>query len=475
MTSTTPLSTGIFSVPAAAATPTTNQPTPVAVPAAAATSMQVDDVVVAVPPPAQTTNRTATVDEPMSMPSLEGNPDKMAIITAFKLRVEKQEREAAELRAQNAQLMQREAERAAAEQARRDSEAQALEQQRKEKISATRAKLEAHLQAALQSAKQNDPENFTDDDIRQTMSDFQADLEGAGLDESQISRVAEKVERNIGYVVRASQTAARNREALERRELESAVRFLAPQPTTPFSISGGLSSMPPPQQQQQVLPPQQQSPMFPAASSSSSSSGFATPALFAPPPSLSTVRQPDVVLDSGSVSASKGTGIFSGLLGKRSVADVNPSDASIKRTVVSENAAMPAGAQTSPSDIDFTKPECWQQVIAASVMAGEGVPTESVLRRGGFGIVQKFSASANGGTICTKSREPRLAAPLTGPITMKHLNPEGFNYCVEQIKQAFSGMPGSRPQTGTIDEAIALPGLLGTQFFNNQHMMYGRV
>jgi hypothetical protein len=466
MTSAAPTGNGIFSVPAAAATPvpTPTQPAAVAVPvaAAAATSMQIDEAPVSV-------NRTATVDEPMSMPSLEGNPDKMAIIAAFKLRVEKQEREAAELRAQNALLQQRDAERSAAEQARRDSEAAALEQQRREKISDTRQKLEAVLQAALQTAKQNDPENFTDDDIRQQMSDFQADLESAGLDESQIKRVADKVERNVGYVVRASQSAARTRAELERRELESAVRFLAPQPTTSFSISGGLSSMAASQQSHHQQPPPPSSSMFASSAASSSSSGFGQPALFAPPAPL-TARQPEPVYDSGTVSASKSTGIFSGLLGKRSVADVSPGDVDFKRAVVSESAVLPPNTQSTPNDIDFTKEDCWQQVIVASVMAGEGVPTESVLRRGGFATVQKYSASATGGTIVTKSREPRLAAPFPGPFTMKHLDPKGFKYCVDGLKHAF-GKNGSRPQVGTLNEAMALSALLGTQYRNNQHMM----
>lgn len=480
--STQPLSTGIFSMPAGqAAPPATASATPTPAAPIAQTATQTAPPTLTAPATAATTqpaagqaqpaqqpqaqqqapqqpaatpmalDETRVVEEQMSLEALRNNPTPSAVVQAQMLYVEKLKREAALLAEQNAALLAREKEREDAERARLETERAAAEQAHKESVSQARLKLEANLRAALDGAKTIAPDVIDDAGINKLAANFRADLDKAGFDEAQLAEVARKMEDSAELIVRASKGAAAARADLERRNLVKAIDMLKPNIGTPFAVSGGFTG-------QQQPPPTATVFGAPISASSSSTMFGATTPWQQPQPTPAAAGQS---IETGMVAASKTPsigGMFAGVLpsaGKRSASEINGTDGGMKRSMVSETVpiAAPQTQQASAPDVDFSKADWMQQVIAKSLIDGEGMPSEKALRHGGYGIEQKTLASANGGTFVQKHRVPRMNTPYTGPITMEQLNPVGFKFCVDRIAEVFAGKT-SRPQLRSIAEHL---------------------
>lgn len=502
--STQPVITGIFSMPASQTAPPANQPVAVGsatapTPASAATPASATPAPTPAPAQSQTTSAPMAVDptpdarvveEQLSLESLRNNPTPAAVVQTQMLYMEKLQRELAQAAEQNAALMAREKQREDAERVRLENERAAADQAHKETMSQSRLKLEANLRAALDGAKAMAPEAINDADIDKLTTNFRADLDKAGFDEQQIAEVARKMEDSAELIVRASKSASAARADLEKRELVKAIDMLKPLTGNSFTVSGGFSNQP---FQAQSLP-QQQAPTAgvfggggaSATTASSSSTMFGATTLWP------AQRQHDHAaqsLESGVVTASKTPsvgGMFAGVLsslGKRNASDMSGVDGGGKRSIISEAVAISAQQhhhhqQQQPSQpaapgIDFTKSDWMQQVIAKSLIDGDGVPSEKTLRHGGFGVEHKTLASANGGTFVQKQRVPCLSAPYTGPITMEQLNTTGFDFCVNGIAKMFSGEQ-PRPQLRAIVEHMQVSATFPEQACNysqNRNML----
>lgn len=416
------MSTPVFPTPAqpSGAQAPTQPAVPASTPAqsapATSTPMALDPAAAAVAAPP-----VRVVDEPVALNTMMHDP--VALVNQFQLRLEESQRQLAEVAAQNKAFQERESARAAAEQAAADKARADAEASRKAQISDAARKLEAGLEAAIKQIRANDPEQLSDEDANMIKNNFTSDVQRAGFDEAQLESLALKTHQQMGILVKASERAAATRAELNQREMSKAAQYLRsfPAQSTSFAVSGGF------QPQQQAVPaptpvpiPQQQHQ--------------------APPT--------DAGGDFGTHLASKmpSGGIFGSMLGKRSS---STADEYAKRSFVSETVphnGLPQQAPVAPTDpVDLTARDWAKQVILASIMAGEGVPTAQSLRHGGFKIVQKHTASANGGIMTQNMRVPRSNEMIDRPLTMKDLDPEGFDKMVEQVRSAFAHN-GTRPQ-----------------------------
>lgn len=394
------------------------------------------------------------VEEMVNLEELARNPS--AVVQMQNLALQRAEKQLAELKEQNAAFQRREQERIDAERTRLENERAAAEQAHKDNMNQSRLKLEAALRTALNDAKLAAPEVVDDGAIERLTGNFHADLEAAGYDEAAMTEVMRKANDNVDLIVRASRASATQRADRERRETAKAIDMLKPHFGTSFTISGGFA---------QPIP----EPVNTPAASTSMFGGAG-----APPPHQ---QQQQVAAESGTMLASATPsvgGIFAGVLTKRSASEIGGYDGNSKRSVVSETVPMAKqAAAPATADVDFSSPDWMLQVLTKSLAAGEGVPSEKTLRHGGFGVVRKEMASVNGGTVVQNQRAPRLTSPYTGPITMAELNPEGFKYCVERIKEVFAGKV-SRPQVRTINEHMEVSAAFPTQaasFIHNTHLL----
>jgi len=112
--------------------------------------------------------------------------------------------------------------------------------------------------------------------------------------------------------------------------------------------------------------------------------------------------------------------------------------------------------QPAAPGVDLNAANWAEQVYEDFVHENSVVPSEAVLRRGGVQVKTRIVNSANGARHEQKVRDYRLQTPRQGrhALTMRELDPEGFKFLVDGIKQAFQ--PGARVDRNGLHEARRL-------------------